>query len=73
MEPDYKALCKRLSDALIKVRPLGGSELFIRVGSDEHETFIADPDYCGAAIEKLRSDLHQARSDAQRLMALRQD
>jgi len=48
---------KKMSDALLKVRPLGGSELFMKVG----EEFYADPDYCGAAIDKLRSDLHNAR------------
>lgn len=55
--PDYKALARRLSDALLKVRPLGGSELFIRVGNE----FFADPDVCGAEIEQLRDKLNQAR------------
>lgn len=54
-KPDYKALCKRLSDALLKVRPLGGSEMFIRVGSGEDENFIADPDYCGSLIDDMLS------------------
>lgn len=51
----YKALAKRLSTALLKVRPLGGSELFIKVGDE----YYADPDYCGAMIDKLKSDLHE--------------
>lgn len=49
----YKALAKRLSTALLKVRPLGGSELFIKVGDE----YYADPEYCGAAIEKMKADL----------------
>ncbi len=35
-------IVKRLSDALLKVRPLGGSEMFIRHG----DGFVADPDFC---------------------------
>jgi hypothetical protein len=54
---DYRALARKLSDALVKVRPLGGSELFIRVG----EEFFADPDYCGREIEKLRRDNHELK------------
>ena len=34
---------KELSDALLKVRPLGGSELFVRRAGE----FYADPIYCG--------------------------
>lgn len=48
---------KRMSDALIKVRPLGGSELFVRIGDE----YFADPDFCGREIERLKSDLHDAR------------
>lgn len=66
-EPDYKALAKRLSNALLKVRPLGGSELFIRFGEEE---FYADPDYCGKAIDKLREDLHNERIECGRLRRL---
>jgi len=58
----YKALCKRLSDALLKVRPLGGSELFTKIGEGDDQEYYADPDYCGKAIEKLRQDLHEARA-----------
>lgn len=52
------ALLRRMSDALLEVRPLGGSELFMRVG----EEFYADPCACTAEIRRLRSDLHEARS-----------
>jgi hypothetical protein len=52
-----RAHAKAMSDALLKVRPLGGSELFVRVG----ETFYADPKFCGDAIEKMQTDLHEAR------------
>jgi hypothetical protein len=44
---------------LLKVRPLGGSELFIRVD----EEFYADPDYCGRCIDTLRADLDMARRE----------
>jgi hypothetical protein len=54
---------KAMSDALIKVRPLGGSELFVKVG----DAFYADPKFCGDCIEKLRSDLHNARIEIERL------
>lgn len=47
---DLTALARRLSDALIKVRPLGGSELFTQADGD----FYADPDYCGRLIDEGR-------------------
>jgi hypothetical protein len=49
-------IVKELSDALLKVRPLGGSELFIKF----EYRYIADPKYCGDMIDKLRLDLHEA-------------
>lgn len=54
---------RAMSEALLKVRPLGGSELFRKVGDE----YFADPDYCGAAIDKLRSDLHAARLEIAQL------
>lgn len=60
---EKEALARRLSEALIKVRPLGGSELFTRVG----EEFYADPTYCGGEIDKLRSELHSAKTENIRL------
>jgi hypothetical protein len=68
MEPDYKALAKRLSTALLKVRPLGGSELFIKVGDE----YFADPEYCGDAIERMKADLHELNCDLARVRKLRQ-
>ncbi len=56
---DYKTLVRKLSDALLTVRPLGGSELFMRVGDE----FYADPVVCTAEIKKLRDDLHKARAE----------
>lgn len=56
-EPDYKVLAKRLSTALLNVRPLGGSELFIKVGDE----YYADPDYCGDEIVRIRRELHELR------------
>ena len=47
---------KAMSDALIKVRPLGGSELFVQVG----EAYYADPAYCGAEIVRMREKCHDA-------------
>jgi hypothetical protein len=43
---------RAMSDALTKVRPLAGSEMFSRVG----EEFYADPSFCGAEIERLRAE-----------------
>jgi hypothetical protein len=43
---------KRLSDALLKVRPLGGSELFVK----RNNQYYADPDYCGRLVEELLAD-----------------
>jgi hypothetical protein len=60
---DLKVHARRMSDALIKVRPLGGSELFCRVGDD----FYADPQFCGAEIDRLRKELHEAKAEIIRL------
>jgi hypothetical protein len=48
---------KRMSDALLELRPLGGSEMFSRVG----EEFYADPDYCARLIREMRDELHKLR------------
>jgi hypothetical protein len=53
----HLAFMKELSDALLKVRPLGGSELFVK----RFGNYFADPAYCGAAIEQMSKDLHQAK------------
>jgi len=45
---------KRLSDALLKVRPLGGSEMFVK----RNNKYYADPSYCGQLIdEKAESEI----------------
>lgn len=47
---DLHTLAKELSDALLKIRPLGGSEMFsYRCGA-----YYADPAYCGKLIDELR-------------------
>lgn len=48
---------RAMSNALLKIRPLGGSEMFVRVDSE----FYADAVFCGQLIEQLRRDLHEAR------------
>src|SRR5687768_11632021 len=48
---------KELSDALISVRPLGGSELFVK----RFDEYFADPAYCKAAIEERSNDCHEAQ------------
>lgn len=58
------AWARRATDALTKVRPLGGSELFMRLG----EQCVADPEWCGAAIEDLRESLHKARMENVRML-----
>lgn len=52
-EPDGWAFAKELSDALLRVRPLGGSELFVK----RNGQFYADPQYCGQLIEDTRTKL----------------
>jgi hypothetical protein len=47
---------KELSDALIAIRPLGGSELFVKRFGQNY----ADPVYCKAAIASLHNDYHRA-------------
>jgi hypothetical protein len=54
---DYKAFARQLSNALLKVRPLGGSELFTKIGDD----FFADPVVCSQEIELLRNELNDER------------
>jgi hypothetical protein len=49
---------KELSDALIAVRPLGGSELFVK----RFGRYYADPAYCKAAIVKDADARHEAMS-----------
>lgn len=51
---------KELSDALLTVRPLGGSELFVRRG----DTHIADARYCAAAIKADAESRHNALRQA---------
>jgi hypothetical protein len=50
-------ITRRLSDALLKVRPLGGSELFIKVG----DKYYADPDFCGSEIDRLRKENYELK------------
>jgi hypothetical protein len=50
------ALAKQLSDALLTVRPLGGSELFIKRAGD----YYADPEYMKAAIKEDRDSRYNA-------------
>lgn len=53
-----EAYAREASEALLKTRPLGGSEMFKRFSGEE---YLADPSYCGGLIDQLRSDLHEAR------------
>lgn len=61
----WRAWGKRATEALVKVRPLGGSELFMRFDDD---TTLADPEWCGAAIEQMREALHKERIENVRLL-----
>lgn len=54
----WRAWGKRATSALTKVRPLGGSELFMRF---DDNTTLADPEWCGAAIDQMRNSLHEER------------
>lgn len=55
---------KRLSDALLKIRPLGGSELFVKRNGE----YYADPDYCGWAIEQAHASHHDTMKENIRLI-----
>lgn len=55
-----RQLAKSLSNALLKVRPLGGSELFIYTCGD----YYADPQYCGRLIDELRNENIELRKAA---------
>lgn len=46
------AHARKMSDALCKVRPLGGSEMFVRIG----DNYYADPVHCGSLIDELRAE-----------------
>lgn len=48
---------KSLSDTLLGLRPLGGSECFMRVGED----YYADYRYFGRVIEEQRNSLDELR------------
>jgi hypothetical protein len=50
------AFMKELSNALISVRPLGGSELFVKRFDD----YFADPAYCKSAIKHDAEARHEA-------------
>lgn len=49
---------RAMSNALLKLRPLGGSECFVQVGDE----YYADPKFFEEIIPKLLEDLHVAKS-----------
>lgn len=57
------AFMKEISNALISVRPLGGSELFVKRFDD----YFADPAYCKAAIQTNHERYHEAMKETVRL------
>jgi hypothetical protein len=52
-----RGLAKELSDTLLELRPLGGSELFIKRGN----THYADPKWFADVIEQDKTALYEAR------------
>ncbi|MES2030894.1 MAG: hypothetical protein V4477_17065 [Pseudomonadota bacterium] len=60
---DMLAFMKELSDALISVRPLGGSELFVKRFGE----YFADPAYCKAVIQVNHERYHEAMKQNIRL------
>lgn len=72
-DPRVTAHAKAMSDALIKVRPLGGSELFTRIRLDgDDEVFLADAEVCGAEIDRMHRELIEAKAEIVRLKRLMQ-
>lgn len=59
---EAKGFAKKLSDTLLELRPLGGSELFTRHAGE----FYADPKHFAAVIEQDKAALHEARKEAVR-------
>ena len=55
----HQAFMKELSDALIKARPLGGSELFVK----RFDRYFADPKFCGDEIDLLWKKYHEVRAE----------
>lgn len=53
------AYAKRASEALQKVRPLGGSEMFVQIG----DGYLADPQFCGDEIDRLHATVHDLKRD----------
>lgn len=63
MEGDkLKALLREMSDALLTLRPLGGSEMLKRVYIDGQEEYYADAHYCTRLIEQMRADCRKAKT-----------
>ena len=52
-----ETLLTALSNALLRVRLLGGQELFIKVEGN----YYADPEYCGKQIEDLKLENHKLK------------
>lgn len=57
---ELEKIAKGLSDALITVRPLGGSELFKRFGHGDTEAYYADAEYCKAFIASEQTKLFES-------------
>lgn len=53
-----REMVKELSDTLLKLRPLGGSECFVRKGDG---FYVADTRYFAQLIEQERVSTHEAR------------
>lgn len=57
------AFMKELSDALISIRPLGGSELFVK----RFGQYFADPTYCKDMIKLDAARRHETMTECMRL------
>lgn len=56
-----KALLREMSDVLLTLRPMGGSEMLKRVYIDGQEEYYADAHYCARLIEQMRADWREVR------------
>lgn len=64
---DWETAARKLSDALLTLRPLGGSECVSRHFIDGQEVYLADTDYFRRIIREKHDDLREANISLRRM------